>query len=80
MVLEILKNIETVSVSWLLIKAKEIIKYVKENRVKRPMSSMNKSALSRRKSYGMKSNIKSRKSQNNLGIDYTIVSKKVKFK
>ena len=77
MVLEILKNLESISVTWTITKAREIIEYVKENRTKRPMSSMNKSALSRRKSYGMKSNIKTRKSQNNIGIDTTIVSKKV---
>jgi hypothetical protein len=61
MVLEITKNIENISLWWVRKKSREIIDYVKENKVKRSISNTNMSLL-RRKSSGMRPALKSRKS------------------
>lgn len=68
------------SVSWVRQKVREVINKIKEERLKRPYSSINQTAITRRKKFRMKSNIKSRKSENNFGIENTIVSKKVNIR
>lgn len=73
MVLEITKNIENIALWWVRKRAREIIDYVKQNRVKRSVSNTNMSLL-RRKGSGLRPVVKSRKSGD---FDMSISTKKV---
>jgi hypothetical protein len=69
MTLEIIKHMENIGVWWIRRKTREIIQYVKENRVNRPTSTMS-STLSRRKSGGLKKpGLRSKKSIDLLSYD-----------
>jgi hypothetical protein len=79
LIIEVLKNLDTIAISWVRVKSREIIDYVKEHREKRPMSSMHSSALNGRKTYGSKTTLKTRKSDSKIGaIDNTITAKRVR--
>ncbi len=78
MVIEILKKFDNLSVSWVRNKVSETVQHIKESRIKRPTSSMNQSAISR-KNYAVKSRMGTRRSYNNLGIEKTVSTNRVSF-
>ena len=79
MTLEIIKNIDNISVWWVHIKAREIVDYVKESRNNRSISSIKSTGLSRRKSYGIKSSLGFKRSDSNVSAETPYSSKKVRI-
>lgn len=72
-------NLDTIAISWVRVKSREVIEYVKEYREKRPMSSMHSAGLNGRKTYGSKTTLKTRKSDaKTAAIDSTITTRKVR--
>lgn len=70
---------DTIAISWVRVKSREIIEFVKEHRDKRPMSSMHSSVINGRKTYASKTTIKTRKSDvKNDAADNKINTKRVR--
>lgn len=78
MALEVIKNIENISAMWVRNQTKEVIEYVKDSRTNRSISSIKTLGLSRRKSNGLKNELRPKKSLGTKELaDAKFSSKKV---